>query len=113
MAMTDLPAAGRRPGRLGLCNGTPAEGVVQDSGLEAPAAVFFAGGRDAGRHGRIDDRTAQRISWMRIRLPAGSRKAQSRMPYGCSVGSCTTSASPACTFSKVPSRSRVASRIQP
>lgn len=113
MAMTDLPAAGRRPGPLGLCDGTPAEGVVEDSGLEAPAAAFFAGGRDAGRHGRIDDRTAQRTSWMRIRLPAGSRKAQSRMPYGCSVGSWTTSASPACTFSKVPSRSRVASRIQP
>jgi hypothetical protein len=29
---------------------------------------------------------------MRIRLPAGSRKAQSRTPYGCSVGSWTTSA---------------------
>jgi hypothetical protein len=28
---------------------------------------------------------------MRIRLPAGSRKAQSRTPYGCSVGSWTTS----------------------
>ena len=34
---------------------------------------------------------------MRIRLPAGSRKAQSRTPYGCSVGSWTTSAPPACT----------------
>ena len=28
---------------------------------------------------------------MRIRLPAGSQKAQSRTPYGCSVGSWTTS----------------------
>jgi hypothetical protein len=27
-------------------------------------------------------RTAQRSSWMRIRVPAGSRKAQSRTPYG-------------------------------
>jgi hypothetical protein len=27
-------------------------------------------------------RTAQGSSWMRIRVPAGSRKAQSRTPYG-------------------------------
>ena len=58
--------------------------------------------------------TSQRSSWMRIRLPAGSRKAQSRMPYGCSVGSWTTSAaSLACSRPKVPSRSLVAKRIQP
>ena len=25
-------------------------------------------------------------SWTRIRLPAGSRKGQSRTPYGCSIG---------------------------
>ena len=31
-------------------------------------------------------------------LPAGSRKAQSRTPYGWSVGSWTTSASPASSF---------------
>src|SRR3954465_8631280 len=31
--------------------------------------------------------------WMRSRLPAGSRNAQSRTPYGWSVGSWTTSAS--------------------
>jgi hypothetical protein len=30
---------------------------------------------------------------MRIRLPAGSRTAQSRTPYGCSVGYWTTSPS--------------------
>jgi len=60
-----------------------------------------------------DCRTAQRRSWMRIRLPAGSRKAQSRTPYGCSVGSWTTSASLARSRSKVPSRSLVARRIQP
>ena len=58
--------------------------------------------------GRALARTAQRSSWMRIRLPAGSRKAQSRTPYGCSVGSWTTSASLACSRSKVPSRSLVA-----
>ena len=58
-----------------------------------------------------DRRTAQRSSWMRIRLPAGSRKAQSRTPYGCSVGSWTTSASLACSRSKVPSRSLVARRM--
>jgi RNA polymerase sigma factor (sigma-70 family) len=56
---------------------------------------------------------AQRSSWRRIRLPAGSRKAQSRIPYGCSTGSWTTSASLACSRSKVPSRSLVARRIQP
>ena len=54
---------------------------------------------------------AQRSSWMRIRLPAGSRTAQSRTPYGCSIGSWTTSASLACSRSKVPSRSAVASRM--
>ena len=58
-----------------------------------------------------DRRTAQRSSWMRIMLPAGSRKAQSRTPYGCSVGSWTTSASLACSRSKVPSRSLVARRM--
>lgn len=46
--------------------------------------------------------------WMRIRLPAGSRNAQSRRPYGWSVGSWTTSASPACSRSKTPSTSGVA-----
>src|SRR4051794_2042691 len=45
---------------------------------------------------------------MRTMLPAGSRKAQSRIPYGWSVGSWTTSASVACRRSKVPSRSAVA-----
>ena len=30
----------------------------------------------------LDRQRAQRSSWMRIRLPAGSRKAQSRTPYG-------------------------------
>ena len=35
-----------------------------------------------------------RSSLMRTRLPAGSRIAQSRTPYGCSVGSWTISASP-------------------
>jgi Enoyl-(Acyl carrier protein) reductase len=58
-------------------------------------------------------RAAQCTSWMRTRLPAGSRKAQSRIPYGCSTGSWTTSASLACSRSKVPSRSLVARRIQP
>lgn len=56
---------------------------------------------------------AQRLPWMRIRFPAGSRKAQSRIPYGWSVGSWTTSASRARTRSNVPSRSAVARTIQP
>jgi hypothetical protein len=40
---------------------------------------------------------------MRIMLPAGSRKAQSRTAYGFSVGSWTTSTSPTCSRSRVPS----------
>ena len=51
---------------------------------------------------------AQRRSLMRIRLPAGSRKAQSRTPYGCSIGSWTTSAPVPCSRVKVASRSGVA-----
>jgi hypothetical protein len=55
---------------------------------------------------------AQLTSWMRIRLPAGSRTAQSRTPYGCSVGSWTTSPTLlACNRSNAPSRSLVASRM--
>ena len=42
---------------------------------------------------------------MRIRLPAGSRTAQSRTPHGWSVGSWTMSASRACSRSNVASRS--------
>src|SRR4051795_247206 len=55
----------------------------------------------------------QRTSWIRTRLPAGSRTAQSRTPYGWSVGSWTISASLDCSCSKVPSRSLVASRMLP
>ena len=44
---------------------------------------------------------------MRTMLPDGSRTAQSRVPHGCSVGSCTISAPAACSFSKVASRSSV------
>jgi len=57
-------------------------------------------------------REAQRTSKMRIMLPAGSRKAQSRMPHGWSVGSCTTSASVACSLPNVASTSGVA-RLMP
>jgi len=53
----------------------------------------------------------QRSSWMRSRLPEGSRTAQSRTPYGWSIGSCTTSTSLAWSFAKVSSRSLVARRI--
>src|SRR6478672_8517878 len=56
---------------------------------------------------------SQRSSWIRTMLPAGSRRAQSRTPYGCSVGSWTISTSPDCSFSKVPSRYLVASRSMP
>ncbi len=54
---------------------------------------------------------SQRSSWMRIRFPAGSRTAQSRTPYGWSVGSWTISTSLACSRSKVSSRSAVARRM--
>jgi hypothetical protein len=42
--------------------------------------VFFAGFLSAIVKHLL--RTAQRRSWMRLRLPAGSRTAQSRIPYG-------------------------------
>ena len=54
--------------------------------------------------------SCQRSCWRRIRLPAGSRRAQSRTPYGWSIGSWTISAPLACSRSKVPSRSLVARR---
>ena len=48
-------------------------------------------GTPAARRGRPTRRlTSQWSSGMRIRLPAGSRTAESRTPYGCSVGSWTT-----------------------
>ncbi len=81
--------------------GEPAEGMLFPKHLLAPNEA-----RPLDL--RCDRRTAHRSSWMRIRLPAGSRTAQSRTPYGCSVGSWTTSASLACSRSKVPSRSAVA-----
>jgi hypothetical protein len=46
-------------------------------------------------------------------LPAGSRKAQSRTPYGWSVGSWTTSAPLACTRSNAPSTSLLPSSTVP
>ncbi len=50
----------------------------------------------------------QRSSLMRSRLPVGSRKAQSRTPYGCSVGSWSTSAPLSTNRLNSPSRSWVA-----
>ena len=50
--------------------------------------------------------------WIRIMLPAGSRTAQSRTPYGWSIGSWTTSTPLACSRSKVAARSAVA-RMRP
>ena len=44
---------------------------------------------------------------IRTMLPDGSRTAQSRVPHGWSVGSCTISALEALSFSKAPSRSSV------
>ena len=59
-----------------------------------------------GRWGSVGTVSAAR--WMRTRLPAGSRNAQSRTPYGWSVGSWTTSAPLACSCSNGASRSAVA-----
>ena len=81
--------------------------VVHARAVHADQVVAVGGVRRCGAC-RARSASAQRSSWMRIRLPAGSRKAQSRTPYGCSVGSWTTSASPACSRSNVPSRSVVA-----
>ena len=39
---------------------------------------------------------------MRTMLPDGSRTAQSRVPHGCSVGSCTISTLEACSFCERP-----------
>ena len=80
----------------------------------AAVAVLIMGSSGVGRLS-ADVRSAssaQRTSKMRIMLPAGSRKAQSRTPHGWSVGSCTTSASVACSLPNVASTSGVA-RLMP
>src|SRR5580704_2055754 len=72
-------------------------------GPDAPSAATWC----RGKHPRPrHDYTAGGWS-MRTRLPDGSRTAKSRVPHGCSIGSCTTSAPEARTFSKVASRSSV------
>jgi hypothetical protein len=63
----------------------------------------LSGGEGNSRAGQ-----SQRASLMRTRLPAGSRRAQSRTPYGWSAGSWTTSAPLACSCANMPSRSSVA-----
>ena len=103
---------GDRQRRLAGDRRPPARGAVHAGArLAGPAG---ARRREAlsPRRGRDERRSAQRSSWMRIRLPAGSRMAQSRTPHGWSVGSWTMSASPACSRSNVPSRSLVA-RLMP
>ena len=55
---------------------------VGDGGHQAATTGVVCGlfhGAVCAAHG-CDRRTVQRSSWMRIRLPAGSRKAQSRRP---------------------------------
>jgi SnoaL-like domain len=111
MRPSTLPTPSTRP-RGGprwpsRCRTVQADAGDRDSSMKAPGkGNHRADPRCPGR-GR-NRRTVQRSSLMRIRLPAGSRNAQSRIPYGCSVGSCTTSAPPASSLSKVPSRSLVA-----
>ena len=82
--------------------------VVHARAVHADQVVAVGSGQRRRSRLRRRGHAAQPSSWMRIRLPAGSRKAQSRIPYGWSVGSWTTSASPACSRSNVPSRSLVA-----
>ena len=121
-----LPRVGGRTGRR-----AGGQGVVHDvhrrarAGRGGPSGVrpgrprgglAARGRRRVSRRARAGPRSGrltQPTAWMRIMLPAGSRKAQSRIPYGWSVGSWTTSAPLACTRSKVPSRSVEANRIQP
>jgi hypothetical protein len=83
--------------------------VVLAGALDADDAVGVGDVRAVG----VRPLAAQRRSWMRSRLPAGSRNAQSRTPYGWSVGSCTTSASLDWMRSNVPSTSSVASSSVP
>ena len=116
------------PARVALVAAFPlalmAVGVVTPGERKRIAALLARSGRRGAAAGRPSSRSSrssasprrrrssgaapQRSSLMRIRLPAGSRKAQSRIPYGCSIGSWTTSAPLACSRSKVPSRSLVA-----
>jgi len=108
-------AAWRRLGAgAGAGAGADAEAEAEAGADDALAEKsWISASRYASVQSMAHHPAAQRSSWMRTRLPAGSRKAQSRIPYGCSVGSWTTSASPACSRSNVPSRSLVARRIQP
>lgn len=80
---------------LGGCTASgPRERVWHSSVVQQPGDVSLGAGlmpglldgADCAGDG-CDRRMAQRSSWMRTRLPAGSRTAQSRTPYGCSVGS--------------------------
>jgi hypothetical protein len=103
---TAKPRISRRNTRL-ASTGRQAEGIRRRS-TKAPREDAPEIGLVSAVSQARDRWTAQRSSWMRIRLPAGSRKAQSRTPYGWSIGSWTTSASLACSRSKVPSRSAVA-----
>src|SRR5580704_3949028 len=65
---------------------------------------FLGIDRQCGTSQRVRDDQA---CAMRTRLPEGSRNAQSRAPQGWDVGSWSTSAPEARTFSKVASRSAV------
>src|SRR5262245_36682389 len=48
--------------------------------FSAIASYLLVSDASVPRERRTDRRTVQRSSWMRIRFPAGSRKAQSRIP---------------------------------
>ena len=77
---------------------TPPSGRVgtRATSLKAPRWLGHHGGDSSGTPGRSESALggdAQSTWLIRIMLPAGSRTAASRMPYGWSVGSWTTSTS--------------------
>ena len=106
-----VPRRDRVPEVLVLCLDHLVRGGAAERGRRLRRAACTSSSSSVGflfRSGfLVGGCRAHRSCWIRTMLPAGSRTAQSRTPYGCSVGSWTTS-SLACTRSKVPSRSAVA-----
>ncbi len=101
---TSPAATGPRPGSTGTSASPSFPPPPPNS---PPPACTYSAWTCRPRPNAIGQR-AQLSSLIRIRVPAGSRKAQSRTPYGCSAGSWTTSAPLACSRANAPSRSAVA-----
>ena len=95
------PGSGSATGRS-----SPTSAPCCASSSSAHATRSATGPRRAGSSATT--RRDQPSGWLkRSMLPAGSRKAQSRTPYGMSIGSCSTSAPAARMRSKVASTSSV------